>query len=724
MRRQIVFITRQMFIIMSVFVTLFLNAALAQDTAEVREGEKSIEKIDEMTVIGKKASSSMKIEPQKVTIDLEKYKSPTHAQNLGDYLKDFVIMDYQGQSDLVPGEDTLYMRGFSSRRFVTAMNGSTIRNMGGYGVGMTDYALLPPFLIDSIEVLPGPHSALYPGQAIGGVVNFNIRGPKRYEALKPDVTLSTSYGSYNTQQHNLSCSGSVENFTYDAGYQKYHTDGYLRHNEADIDNVIGRLGFILPNNGFIALTAAYAGVERETAVVNDPEDPESNYDGGYPEVSSDTTSNYFWQSPEKETTSARFRLDFNLPTALGTWMADAYYEDGDLESPTQVWIDSRDHSQGLKEGWHQVFWRLLGSQISNEFQPISGHTATIGGGIEELYNKEDAYNASTSFRLSSWDDYKKRHESLFAFFQDKWAILPQLSLTAGLRYENNTHCSSNYVPRTDEYYISGQGLWVERSYTQWVPKSFLTYKLDHLAHSLRDTSVSAGISRIWRDPGPLWETQAYGIPNIGWLEPEHGIGYDFVFSRRLAGNIRMQLNYSYAQIKDYIASNSSYTDDQYHYLINLDEVIRQGIELQFAGRLTERIDFRLGWAWQEFENKGDEPAGQTMLDDRAKNRVNAGLSWNLLDTTILLLDYKYQDDQVIEVAEELEAGEYEFHQIALDAYHTVDLAVEQVLFNQWRSLKQCVLKIYVKNLFDEEYQDTKGYPATDRTLGAGIRLNF
>ncbi|BBO92454.1 TonB-dependent receptor [Desulfosarcina ovata] len=724
MRRQIVYFARQMFFSVAVLAFLVLNSALATEPADANDGEESIEQIEEITVIGKKDSSSVKIEPRKVTIDLENYYSPTTSQNVGDYLKDFVIMDYQGQSDLVPGEDTLYMRGFSSRRFVTALNGSAIRNMGGYGVGMTDYALLPPFLIDSIDVLPGPHSAFYPGQAVGGVVNFKVRAPKQYETLKPDATLSTTYGRYNTQQHNLSFSGGVHNFTYDVGYQKYHTDGYLRNNKTDIDNFISRLGYLLLNSGYIALTVSHADVERETAVINDPNDQESNYDGGYPEVSTDTASYYSWQSPKKETTSTRFRLDFNLPTSLGTWMADAYFEDGDYENPSIVWVNSKDHSEGLRDAWHQVYWRLLGSQVSNEFQPISGHTATIGAGIEQLYNKEDSYNAATSFRLSSWDSYKKRHESLFAFVQDKWEILPQLSLTAGLRYEDNTHCSSNYVPKTGKYYIDGEGLWVEREYNQLVPKSFLTYKLDNLAESLRDTSVSVGISRIWRDPGPLWETQASGIPNIGWLDPEHGIGYDLVFSRRLAGDIQMQLNYSYAQIKDYIASNSKFTDDKYEYLINLEEVIRQGIELQFAGSLTDRIDFRIGWAWQEFENKGGEPAGETMLDDRAKNRVNAGLSWKLLDATTLIFDYKYQDDQVIEVAEEVDAGEYEFHQIALDSYHVVDFAVEQVLFNQWRNIKKCIFKIYVKNLFNEEYQDTKGYPATDRTIGAGLRFNF
>jgi iron complex outermembrane receptor protein len=722
MRKQIGFLLSMTLLVVFLFNIFSVTSATAEEAVEI-EKEESVKYLDQITVIGKKDQSPVILEPEKFTIDPETYKSTSIPQNVGDILKDFVIMDYRGESALVPEEDTLYMRGFSSRRFVTSLNGSAIRNMGGYGVGMVDYALLPPFLIDSIEVLPGPHSALYPGQAVGGVVNFKTGMPKRYETVKPDISVSTSYGSYNTQNHNLSFQGGSGNFIYDMGYQKYFTNGYLRNNETDIDTIVGRVGCLLPNNGYITLTASCAYVDRERTVINDPDNPESNYNGNYPEVSSDTASYYSWQSPKNETTSARFRLDFNLPTSLGTWKSNAYFEDGDLDSTNLVWTNAKDHSKGLTEKWNKVYWRLLGGQIANEFQPFSGHIATIGGGIEQMYNKEDSYNAEKSFRLSEWDFYKKRHESLFAFFQDKWEILPRLSLTAGLRYESNTKCSSNYVPKTDTYYISGEGLWYETKYVQWVPKSFLSYELDDLADVLRDTSVSVGISRIWREPGPLWEAQSWGIPNIGWLEPEHGIGYDLIFSRRLAGDIQMQLNYSYSQINDYICSNH-FTDDKYQYMINLDEVIRQGIELQFTGNLTDSIDFRLGWAWQDFENKGDESAGKTELEDRAKHRVNAGLSWKPFEKTTLIFDYEYQDAQVAIISEEINPGEYVFHSVALDSYHVVDFAVEHQLFDKWHNIKNAVLKLYVKNLFDKEYEDINGYRALDFAVGGRISFNL
>lgn len=39
-------------------------------------------------------------------------------------------------------------------------------------------------------------------------------------------------------------------------------------------------------------------------------------------------------------------------------------------------------------------------------------------------------------------------------------------------------------------------------------------------------------------------------------------------------------------------------------------------------------------------------------------------------------------------------------------------------------MKDTCLKFYVKNLFDEEYQDARGYPATYRTVGVALSFEF
>jgi len=713
---------------------VFLSAVFLLTPAAAAEKEKAHD-LGQVEITAKGEKQQILVDPEKSVIDVDTYRSATIPRNASDLVKELVIMDYRGATDLVPDDDTLFMRGFSSKRFVTAIDGSTLRKTGGRRSShIVDYALIPPFLIESVEILPGPHSALYPAKSIGGVVNFKTYEPRRYDRLKPDISLSASYGSYATQNHNLSLQGSVGDFTYDLGYQKYATDGYLRNHEADIDTVFGRFGYMLPNNGFITLTASYADADREIPVNNDPNDPESNYDSDYPVVS-DASRFYEWQSPTWDKVAPYYRLNINIPSPYGTWKANAYYGEENRDYSMWEWLDRNDPSAGIRDGSWETEWRQQGGKVSNEFQLAKGHVTTIGFELEQLY---DGYGDIPGWNGSTVaHDDKKRIETISGFAQHQWEILPRLTLKAGLRYEDDTIWVSNHSSSSGTIYITGRGRWIERSWSEWMPKSFLTYELDDLAESLRDTSVSVGISKIWHAPDYHGIYNPQGRPTGAWLEPEHGVGYDLVFNRRIAGNIHMKLNYAYYEIRDYIAYNRSYAKywprggnvvepgmEYKDYMINLDEVIRQGIEVQFNGNITDELGFLLGYAWQDFENQGDEPAGETELDNRPENRVTAKLTYQLFDPTCLILDYEYQDEQVIKKSEEIAPDIYEFDEIAIDSFHVFNFAVEQTLFEQWRGIHEGKLKIYVNNLFDEEYKNTSGYPATDRTVGAGISFQL
>ncbi|HMA66746.1 MAG TPA: TonB-dependent receptor [Desulfosalsimonadaceae bacterium] len=731
MGEQIAYMTR------SLLPVVFLSAVFLWGTlaAAPAWAEEPVHDVGRVEITARGEDRHLYIEPQKETIVVEAYKSAAIPQNASDYLKDLPIMDYRGASDLVPDDDTLFMRGFSSKRFVTAINGATLRKSGGRRSShIVDYALIPPFLIESVEVLPGPHSALYPAKSIGGVVNFKTSPPTRHETLKPDISVSTSYGSYATQNHNISLQGSAGDFTYDVGYQKYATNGYLRNHEADIDTFFGRFGILLPNNGHAALTLSYADADREIPVNNDPNDPESGYDGDYPRVSK-ASRFYDWQSPTWDKVAPYYRFHMKLPTLTGTWKVNAHYGEENRNYSMWEWADPSDHSRGIRDGSWETEWHQQGGKITNTFRLGQGHVTTVGAELEQLY---DGYGDIPGWGGSSIaHDDKKRIETLSGFAQHEWEIIPRLKLKAGLRYEDDTIWVSNHSSSSGQIYITGRGMWIERSWSEWMPKSFLTYELDELAEGLRDTSVSVGISRIWHAPDYHGIYNPQGRPTGAWLDPEHGVGYDLILNRRIAGNIEMKLSYAYYEIEDYISYNRSYADfwprggnqvepgmEYKDYMINLDEVVRQGIELQVNGNITDNIGFAAGYAWQDFENQGDEPAGKTELDNRPENRVTAKLTYQLFDPTCLILDYEYQDEQVTKKSEEIAPDVYRFDEIAIDSFHVFDFAVEQSLFDQWKGIHNGMLKIYVKNLFNEEYQNTSGYPATDRTVGAGISFQM
>ncbi|MFW6178985.1 MAG: TonB-dependent receptor [Desulfohalobiaceae bacterium] len=676
------------------------------------EEEKQAQEMEEMVVKGDKQAPQISLESQKAVLDVEAYQGAAIPQNVGDYIKDLPMIDFRGDSELVPDSDTFYLRGFESNRFVNALDGVNIRKTGGRrGSNIVDYALLPPFLIDSIEVMPGPHFALYPGKSIGGTVNFLSKTPQRYETHKPEFAVSTSYGDYATQNHSMSAQGGAGDFTYDLGYQKYYTDGYLRNHEADIDTVFGRVGYILPNEGYITLQTSYADADRQRPVINDPDDPKSDYDSDYPIREKESGRDlYARQKPSWDKIATYHRLSSEVPSPLGTWSAGAYYGE-----------ESRDHYDKDSGSW-QTHWLQKGVKVSNEFELAENHKTIIGTELEKQHDGDE-------------DSLDERIEILSGFAQHEWTPISSLTLTGGLRFEDVTIQVDN-----QEDYITGKDAWIERDWSSWSPKSFLTHDLDRYADWLRDTSVSAGVSRIWRAPDYHGDYNPQGRPAGAWLDPEHGVGYDAVLSRRLIKDIQMKLNFFHYRIKDYIASNRKFaeygdqkgvpdnvdgTGKEYKdYKINLDKMIRQGLEVQLEGSLSDDLEFMLGYAYQDFDNKGGEPAGEEELDNRPEHRVNARLTYQLYQATKLILDYEYQDKQVSVSAEEVAEDEYEFHETDIDAFHVFDLAVEQQLFQEWQGVKDGRLKFYVKNLLDRDYTNSSGYPALDRTMGVGLSFRY
>jgi len=309
--------------------------------------------------------------------------------------------------------------------------------------------------------------------------------------------------------------------------------------------------------------------------------------------------------------------------------------------------------------------------------------------------------------------------------------MPGLNLTAGLRYEDINIWVQNYNSSTGVNYITGRENWIERNWDQFVPKSFLTYELDDISEMFRDTSLSFGVSKIWHAPDYHGVYNGQGRPSGAWLEPEHGIAYDFVFTRRLWNDVNLKAGYAFYEIKDFIVSNRDYYDktppsglEWSDYKINLEKVHRHGIEVELGGHLLESLSFYLAYAYQEFENQGSEPAGETELDQRAKHHVNAGLRFDLFENTLLMLDYSYQSKEVTEVSEPIGEDEWYFTEVQIDPYHIVDFGIEQTLFKDFGMMKDAHLKFYIKNLFDEKYQDASGYPATDRTYGIALSFGF
>jgi outer membrane receptor protein involved in Fe transport len=669
---------------------------------------KPVHQLDEMVVEAPAGAPGIEQTPAETVIDVQKLPTIGVPNSVVDILKGHAIIDFRGESDIDPGVDSIYMRGFDAKRFVTALDGLTVQKTGGRkSSNIVDYALIPAFLIDSVEIIPGPHSALYDSKSIGGTLNFKTQRPVRRDTLRPEGRLATSYESYNTQTHNVLVQGAVQAVTYDLAYQKRSSDGYLRNNATDIDTVYGRVGLILPSDGFITLSAFYADEDREAPVTNTGADEDSDY----PEVEKAAFAP--WQKPTWDGISNAYRFNYEQDSPVGRLSAGAYYG-----------TDKRDRAYYADPGDTRLThmdtdWWQQGGRVQDEIQWSPAHTTTLGFDLAKLYDE-------------GVDDEKTdRIDKKGGYLQHQWGILPSLDLRLGLRYEAVAIRVSNWS--RNDYHIQGRGKWIDRDWDQFMPKSFVTWRMDAAAPWLRDTSLSVGVSKIWRAPDYHGDYNPQGRPAGAFLDPEHGIGYDVALNRRLWRDITLKVNYAFYQIYDFIASNSAYARNSgpdagrlrySDYKVNLDEVHRHGVDLELGGHLTDALSFYLTYTWQKFYNQGDEPAGETELDQRAEHHLTAGLAYALFEPTTLLLDYCYQTREITEESVGLANGDWYFMEKRNPAHGVFDIGLQQRLF-QWERLPaEAYLKLYIKNLFDESYNNASGYPATDRTYGAALSVDF
>lgn len=675
--------------------------------------ESDVKHLEDMVVKEKGGAPGIEQTPSQTVIEMDEFITIGPPVSVIDVLKTQAIVDFRGATDLDPGVDTVYLRGFGAKRFVTAIDALTIQKTGGRkSSNIVDYSLLPTFLIDKVEILPGPHSALYDSKSIGGVLNLVSKAPERRDSLKPEAKLTTGISSYDTQNHTLNVQGAVDGVTYDMAYRNYTTDGYLRNNETAIDTYYGRVGFLLPADGFVTFSASYSDVEREAAVNNPGAD--GDFDGDYPETQNAPFDP--WQEPTWDGKSGAYRFAFEQDSPIGRLHLGAYYSKENRDrayysSATDTELSSMDTN-----------WWQHGGKIQDEIRWSDNHTSIIGFDLARLYDDGNV------------DSKTERIRKKGGFLQHQWGILPSVDLKLGLRYEDVRIWASNVT--STGYHIPGRGTFIKRNWNQVVPKSFTTWKMDGVAPWLRDTSLSVGISKIWRAPDYHGDYNPQGRPAGAWLDPEHGIGYDLVLNRRLWRDIECKINYAYYEIRDYIATNSSYANytprgpvtygalNYSDYKINLDEVHRHGVDIELGGHLTDDLSFYLTYAWQKFYNQGDEPAGETELDQRAEHRVSAGLRYSLFERTTLILDYYYQSHESTEVSEEIAEDVWDFRTVEIDHYNVVDIGVRQTLFKQDGWFKDAIVSLYVKNLFDEEYYDTSGYPATDRTYGISFSIKI
>lgn len=162
----------------------------------------------------------------------------------------------------IPGIQLDYLRTPSTFTFFNvqgAINTSVLVLIDGirqndFSQNMTNPGLIPVQQIERIEIVKGATSAAW-GPALGGVINIITKSPNLDHPVSGTVSAST--GSQFTADSRAELSGSLDRFGYYLTAGHLRSDGLSPNTATTMNNLYGKLTYLLPSNGTATVGLSY-----------------------------------------------------------------------------------------------------------------------------------------------------------------------------------------------------------------------------------------------------------------------------------------------------------------------------------------------------------------------------------------------------------------------------------------------------------------------------------
>jgi vitamin B12 transporter len=148
------------------------------------------------------------------------------SADIGDLLRFHAGLDLGRNGG--PGQTTaVFIRGAESNHTLVLVDGVRI-NPGT--IGLAALQNIPPSLIERIEIVKGPRSALYGSDAIGGVINVITR-----RGARDGWSTEVGYGDYDTRQASLNGGFGTQRLEFDLGVSWLDSAGFPTRTVDDTD---------------------------------------------------------------------------------------------------------------------------------------------------------------------------------------------------------------------------------------------------------------------------------------------------------------------------------------------------------------------------------------------------------------------------------------------------------------------------------------------------------
>ncbi len=582
--------------------------------------------------------------------------------------------------ELLPGLDVrtgaqgiprINLRGLRTRHVILLLNGVPFNSTYD---GQFDPSIIPTENIAKIKVSYGTHSVLYGQGGLGGVINVITKKGK--QGLHGN--LSGEVGERGRELGRFNVSGGGDQFDFFISGSAEDSDGFrlsddfdatseedagLRENsDKERQNLFANAGFTAGDDWTFGLTAQSSDGEfgSPPSVINDRGDPFANT----PRY--DRVEDY-----DGFSTQLSANYDPKSPFGLRAWI---YYKE--LEEDLARHDDANYNTITARNSYQK-----------------EDETCSQGGTMQTSYDLGRAGRLTGAFSTQT-DKYKSDGETGRGdpLYSDEELDTHSLAL------EYDVSILSDL-----EFVVGYSHHWLEKDVGSDDDRgSFLVGARYHISEK---THVRASFAKKIRFPSisQLYDTVA-GNPG---LDTEKSYYYEGGITHQLPWNVEADLVGFLIDVEDYI--EKSEVTELYE---NYDEYRFMGIELTLKKPFLETGFIRVGYTYMDSEDRSSGTE-KDELEYRPEHKIS--------------LEGHYTFDfGLFAYASFVQiAGQYYYSKSApllkreLDDYSLVDVRLEQkILDNRFRAY------VGANNLFDEDYEESYGFPQAGRMVYGGMKVVF
>ncbi len=446
--------------------------------------------------------------------------------------------------------------------------------------GLADSSWLVPEMIERVEVIKGPFSALYGNFALGGVINIITKRSDK------SSTVGIEAGSYDSYRGLASFSKQDYNPPPFLVYEAFTKNGYRDNSHLERYNLFNKLTFPI-RDGKLSIRASYTkrdwgaagylpvddvkqGVVKKTDAVNPT-------DGGYSEYYN-LVFNY---TPKGEAgfhgTLYASKEDFNR---IATF----------TPSP-QRW----EHNERTYFGWNLLY----------NYMPLK--TLSVIAGTDGRYDdgKAQRFNTVNRQKTGTIEDWDIKEFGVGLFLQAQYKPLDFLKIVGGVRYDwFNFDVENRIRPQN-----SGSG-----------DTSIVSPKIGFVITPMKNLNIFANKGLGFRTPFIREMSPTDRDYKNFTLKPAKVDTWDLGFNTFLCDKLHLSFDYFQTDMEREIRAVGAD-------VLNIGQSKRDGYEIEARFYATDELSFYGSYSWVKGRIKNPAVASENRITNMPESYTIGGIEW-------------------------------------------------------------------------------------------------